>query len=254
MLWSMDILEQYRSLALEFKGVKNRVLNLIGDAHWLSDGEWKESILRSTLRDSLPRDMNIGRGFVSTLDVLSNQIDVLISPSSTPALFRDGDFTVVSPSGLLGALEVKTTATAANFTEAVRNLIGLAELVGIRFTRTNPQRHRFYGFFAYNSKLSINTALEILQREAHHNSDFAIDFICLGPRIFIRWFGGGEVRRADEEEWRAYHFPDDWAFDYFLHNVIEATCPHMGEEDRGIWYPVERKEGYQVAQLRLLAQ
>lgn len=243
----MNILEQYHALALEFQGLKNRVRNLIDSAHWPSDCEWKESILRKTLRSSMPQDLQIGRGFVSTANDVSRQIDVLITPTSTPSLFRDGDFNIVSPEGFLGALEVKTKANAENFREGVDALAFLARLVSSKLPRThqtNRERQRFYGFFAYESEVGLDTALEALQSSALGDARFALDFVCLGASRFILWSPAAYGPNPRVDEWRAYEFEDDRAVGYFLYNVIAATHPCVTQEPRGIWFPEDGKENY----------
>lgn len=46
----MDPTIHFKSLALELNALKDRVRNFIDDAHWLTDGEWKEAVLRAMLR------------------------------------------------------------------------------------------------------------------------------------------------------------------------------------------------------------
>jgi hypothetical protein len=62
----LDIESYYKSLAKELEGRKDRVRQIIGDAHWLSDGEWKEDVLVDTLTSRVPQTVCIGRGFVAS--------------------------------------------------------------------------------------------------------------------------------------------------------------------------------------------
>src|SRR4051812_43930803 len=59
-----DLLKYQESLALELRASMDRVRHLIGEAHWLTDGEHKESVLRQVLRTRLPDSTAVGRGFV----------------------------------------------------------------------------------------------------------------------------------------------------------------------------------------------
>jgi hypothetical protein len=59
-----NLIGYHSSIAEELQATKNRVRSLIGSDHWLTDGEHKESILRSVLRTRLPQSVSIGRGFV----------------------------------------------------------------------------------------------------------------------------------------------------------------------------------------------
>ena len=59
-----------------------RVRNLIGDAHWLSDGHHKEEIVREYLVRHLPQSLRVTRGFVCSTDAdtrVSPEVDVLIT-------------------------------------------------------------------------------------------------------------------------------------------------------------------------------
>ena len=74
----MDELDYFRSITLEFKALKDRVYHFIGDHHWLTVGQWRESVLRAVLRRHLPQDIGVGHGFVIMRDGPSTQIDILL--------------------------------------------------------------------------------------------------------------------------------------------------------------------------------
>lgn len=77
----MDLFAHYRAIGCEFLALKNRVRNLIGGAHFLTDGEWEESVLRAFISRHVPAHVHVGRGFVVTGDSCSTQIDVLLYDS-----------------------------------------------------------------------------------------------------------------------------------------------------------------------------
>ena len=54
------------SLAFELKAQSQRVRDLIGTKHWLSDGYHKEELLRSVLRRHSPSAVTWTRGFVTS--------------------------------------------------------------------------------------------------------------------------------------------------------------------------------------------
>ena len=111
--------------------MKHRVRNLIADAHWQTDGEWKESVLRQILRRQLPATAIVSRGFVVTERAVTHQLDVLIRHASKPVLFRDGDLVLVTPDAVLGIIEVKSRLTPTSF---VRGDVALSVL--------SPHRHQ----------------------------------------------------------------------------------------------------------------
>jgi len=103
----------------------NRVRALIGDRHWLSDGTYKEFLVREFLLRHSPRYLNICRGFIRhlELDAVSPEIDVLISdPTRHVPLFCEGDLQIVSPSSVLATFEVKSTYTSAVLRAALENV------------------------------------------------------------------------------------------------------------------------------------
>ena len=103
-----DFIAYHRSLADELKANKNQIRNLIGDAHWPSDGGHKEAILRRVLQNKLPNNFLVANGFFSDAIVPSSQIDILITDANKPTLFRNGDFVVVTPDCVKAIIEVKT--------------------------------------------------------------------------------------------------------------------------------------------------
>src|ERR1700746_1972099 len=102
----------FESLSLELKGLKNRVRNFIEDKHWQTDGEWKESVLRSFLRRNLPSNVKVGRGFVITERGASKQLDIFIYDAASPVLFADADLVFVTPDAVIGVIEVKTSVNS----------------------------------------------------------------------------------------------------------------------------------------------
>jgi hypothetical protein len=74
----MDLPAYFESISAELQAIQNRVRLLIHDAHWPTDGELKESVLRSVLRRSASQTVTVGRGFVVEHEWCSTQIDVLL--------------------------------------------------------------------------------------------------------------------------------------------------------------------------------
>src|SRR5215510_13798348 len=102
----MNVPAYYRSLTSELEAVKDRVRNFIAGNHWLTDGEWRESVLRAIMAQRLPSNVNIGRGFVITEDGPTTQCDILIYRSDRPILFRQGDLAFVTPDAVVAIIEV----------------------------------------------------------------------------------------------------------------------------------------------------
>ena len=111
----------------------SRLDELIGRDHWLSVGNYKESILRSLISNSLPRKYEVSTGFILASDregriLKSRQIDIIIWDSANYApIFRDGDFVIVPPESCSAVVEVKGKLTAKELSKSLLNIDSLIE-------------------------------------------------------------------------------------------------------------------------------
>jgi hypothetical protein len=101
---------------------------LIGGSHYPSLGQYKERLLADSIRDFLPRTVEVGTGFVMFphADInppaggqfhdplnhsafsMSRQCDILVyDVAKYPAIFRDRDFVVIRPEAVRAVIEVK---------------------------------------------------------------------------------------------------------------------------------------------------
>lgn len=241
----MNTAEYFQTLSQELRSLQNRVRNFIGGAHWLTDGEWKESVVRSMLRRHLPKSVEIGRGFIVSNTGNSQQIDVLLYSADVPVLFRDGDLVFVTPDAVLGLIEVKTKITsAAGFRKAVKQLTKNAE-----WAARNTPSEKFFGVFAYDSEVDLRVALEALSESADGNPGLVVDLICLGEREFIRWSKADPHNTHSRHGiWRAYQRLDGKAFGYFLHNAIQLLAPKSVGQNIDVWFPTEGKDAALVGE------
>lgn len=107
-----DISACLKSWSDELQSRADRVRNLIGDRHWLSDGHHKEELIREFLSRHLPPTLRISRGFVCSSEIgtpVSPEIDILISDSlGELPWFTEGRLVIAPPSAVRGCLQVKT--------------------------------------------------------------------------------------------------------------------------------------------------
>jgi hypothetical protein len=229
----MNTTQYFLSLSQELRGLQNRVRNFIEDAHWQTDGEWKESVLRSFLRRNLPKTVEIGRGFMVSSRGCSSQIDVLIYDAAKPVLFHDGDLVFITPDALCGMIEVKSSLNKALLAEAVKKVAKNIPLI------TTGRAHRLVAIFAYESSVATDDALEILCSTAGGNADQVIDLVCLGDSHIIHWWydKSGKILK----KWFSYK-PQKIASGYFLHDIIQFINPQSVEENAAIWFPPDGRE------------
>jgi len=122
-----------KSWADELLSRANRVRQLIGDAHWLSDGHHKEYVLREFLNRYLSPQLLIGRGFVRPPDearCCSPEIDIVIAdPLCHPALFCEGGLLIAPPSSVVAHIEVKSLLNKGNLRDALANQIATKHIL-----------------------------------------------------------------------------------------------------------------------------
>jgi hypothetical protein len=144
---AMNVPAYYHSLTAELEAVKDRVRNFIAGNHWLTHGEWRESVLRAMIAQRLPNSVNIGRGFVITESGPTTQCDILIYRADRPILFRQGDLAFVTPDAVVAVIEVKSTATKKVVTESLKKLAAMGRKLG------NHRDHCCLALFAYETKI-----------------------------------------------------------------------------------------------------
>jgi hypothetical protein len=217
--------------------------------HWQTDGEWKESVVRAFLRRHLPRNIEIGRGFVITEGGPSTQIDVLIYDSAKPILFQDGALVFVTADAVLAVLEVKTSLNNTTYRQAVRKLSD-----NIRLIQGQSASRRVYGLFSFEDQTSeIEDRLNELKGAGDVGVWEVIDLICLGDSTFIRfWEFDPQDDRRKLDAWRAYTLKDQ-APGYFIHNVVQQLCPESVEINKRLWYPPS-KAGRVIGEVKLMNQ
>lgn len=239
----MQTEEYFRSLSDECDTLKNRVRLLIDAAHWPTDGEWKESVLRSMVRRSAPQSVTVGRGFVVSQDRCSSQIDLLVYDNTLPVIYKDGDLVFITPSSCRAIVEVKTSVSLSEFGEAATKLGDNAE-----FVRRRALGHPlFVGIFSYGvPTIRRDHTLAALQRAAAGNSSRLVDHACLGPSKFIKYWqhdptATGRAATRTYNAWHLYNL-ERMAPGYFIHNLLVNVCRGVAAQREDTWFPRESKE------------
>jgi hypothetical protein len=241
----MDQAAYMVSLTDEITCIKDRIRHFIGDAHWQTDGLWKESILRTVLRRYLPPTLSVSSGFIVGRSGVSPQIDVLISDNTGPILFRDGEFIIVTPNQVRAAIEVKTRVKAHDLEELFSKLHRTAGLLAEGASGPRP----FLGLFAFeDEKIDAQRVLDSLHdNDSEKNSSEPIDCISFGKSFFVRFWRFDPVSgQQPVHRWHAYRI-ENLAAAYFVHNVIDHLFPYS-IFDQAALYPQDGKEVHKVAQ------
>ncbi|HCG8759707.1 TPA: hypothetical protein NKB00_004379 [Vibrio parahaemolyticus] len=234
----MNIDSYFESLSLECEALKNRVRYFIDDAHWLTDGEWKESVLRTMISRSCPDTVSVGRGFLVTETGCSSQIDILLYDNSLPVLYRDGDLVFISPSACKAIIEVKSTYNAEVYQRAVSLVASNSKIV----RDANPEHELFSGIFFYDGpERGERFTLEILRDLVGSDPNRTINHVCIGSHRFIKfWEFEPETQLPEHNSWHAYRL-DNKAVGYFLHNLLSSLANYDLIRNNNIWFPPEGK-------------
>lgn len=239
----MDIESYFRSLSAELESLQNRVRHFIQSAHWLTDGEWKESVLRSVLVRKLPDTVKIGRGFVITRQGVSSQCDILLYKASVPVLFREGDLVFLTPDAVLGIIEVKSRTDKTVLENVIDRFSGIGRKLG------SHRAHCFFGLFSYESAVGQDSdILHVLKTKCTHESNI-VDLIALGPHTFVRWWKfSPHDHDRHYEKWHAYDL-NRMAAGYFIANVIDSVSPESVGGNEWLWFPTLGKESHKTGEV-----
>jgi hypothetical protein len=136
------------SISEELASQANRVRDLIGSRHWLSDGRHKEFLLAALLERHLPAGTIAGPGFVihpDDPDQCSTEQDILVVDSTKEApVFQQGGLIICFPRTVLAAISVKTTMEKETVVDTVR---GLNTVRNVIRDCANPRSVWCGGFF-----------------------------------------------------------------------------------------------------------
>jgi len=235
----------------ELKFEKDRIRTLIGTAHWQTDGEHKESVLRRVIRNHTPEIFRIGRGFVCypSEGGSSSQIDILITPLSAHTLYRQDGLVFVTPTAAKAIIEVKTRCRRSKkFEDSVDKLANMLERVRVNSSSLFPC---WGGLFIYE-KLDHQYILETLQTVCRNNPRRAINCVCAGSNQFIRFWPDGHSESGPKVPvWHSYEIPD-LAAPYFIGNAIMDISPDTSEADVNSWFVIPNtKEEFKLSYAKL---
>jgi hypothetical protein len=243
----MNPTEYFKSISDELDVLKDRVRSIISNHHWPTDGEWKESILRTILRRHLPSTVEVARGFIiqsSRISTqISTQIDIMIIDISKPVLYRDGDLVFVTPDSVRGIIEVKTKLQPANISRAFEALANNAQIIRNMRISNGLEEYIFIGLFSYEENAPCERVLQGLKDAAQGNTKRVINHVCIGKRDFFRFWEESPNYPATptlaNHPYNAWHAYDlrDLARGYFIVNVIDAVSGNSVRRNNRLWYP-----------------
>ncbi len=247
-----NFIQYHQSIAEELTVTQNRIRDLIGNRHWLTDGERKEAAFRKVLRNHIPERFHVGKGFVCFEKGTSNQIDILITDKNHPVLFKDGELRIVTPDAVRAIIEVKTRIRGKS--ELVKILNKISDDAE-KIRNSGITSDCWAGLFAYNERgMPHDAILSAIREAAKKSKDRAINCVAMGPNQFTRFWKQGSLAGCPipGPVWYSYKL-ENLAFSYFIGNlVVDYLSWQESFGSESAWYPLtKRKEPYQKGYIGL---
>lgn len=239
-----------KSIAEELRAIQHRVRLLINN-HWLTDGHYKETILRNLLRKHLPESVLVGNGFVVSNQRASGEIDILIVDRNMPTLFKEDELLIVTPESVRAIIEVKTRIQSP---KEIKEVIGqLAERKQVAASHvSNP--NIWAGLFVYDGE-GVDRHKNLLEALYETGVDMArtIDCVAFGADTLTKYFQKGLSHNGvwPDNAWHSFHVPGV-APSMFISSLITHLMPDQKDHGSFAWdaIPSDGKRKYIVSNRR----
>lgn len=156
------------SWGIELSARQDRVRQLIGDAHWLTDGHHKEAILRDFLTRYLPRECECSTGFVRSAGAerrCSPEVDIMLfSRRIHVPYFSEGGVSIIDPASLLATIEVKSNFSTEPLREAIQN-VKRTRTLAVGGAHSPPDLWSGIFFYDVPESRTLESSVDTLGRE-----------------------------------------------------------------------------------------
>lgn len=150
----------------ELRSKVKRLDGLIGRKHWLSVGNYKESILRDLISSAIPKRFEVSTGFVAACSregelILSRQSDIFIWDSvNYSPIFRDKDFVIIPPESCRVMIEVKGRLTKTGLSKSISNYDAVLGLSKVEFSKYFLTKKLI---FAYEADSNLKSPADLVE-------------------------------------------------------------------------------------------
>lgn len=239
-----DYMNYQKSITRSFTSLKDRFRFLV--EHWLTDGGWKETLLRSVLKKHLPENFIVGQGFIVSGERASTQIDILIVSSDHPTLFKEDDLMIVTPDAVRAIIEVKTKLVGeVDISEATDKITK-----NKRLCINMPANSIWTGLFVYdeaNSETPKNLLKAVKESKVKNGTE--LNCSCFGSNFFMRNLKTERII-LNEAWWQTYNL-ENLAPSYFIGNLIGHLSGFTMHHDNSVWFPItEGKSNYATYEIK----
>jgi hypothetical protein len=248
----MSLIEYHKSTTNELLSLTNKVRNLV--QHWGEDGRYKEAVLKNIIRRYLPEKYLIGTGFVVKQTdnrgehLTSRQLDLIIYDDSSPILFKEGDFVILTADSIRGIIEIKANLQNQGLTPVIKQANENGNFI---FSgKTDKDQNFFNGVFSYegySNGFSYDT-FAANYNEADDDfralpdfSKFKVNHVSLNKDFFLKYWGN------HENPHHSLYQITDLSFPFFISNLTDTLANTHVEKNNFIWFPEDKELGF-VAQ------
>lgn len=257
--------EFQKSIGKELLTIKDRVRNLIGDAHRGEEGRYKESVLKKMIRGYLPHNLSIGSWFIvsknGAQNHISKQIDILIYDNSYPVVFRDGDFVIITQDMVKAIIEVKSKIYSS-WNNSLRNVVNnLERLEDFEILKEGIRENSVFSWiFAYEEEMEIDELTD--QNNYTWVNLKYVNHISLWNDFFFKsWIDNTNVNPHQNTavDWDLPFFNiyniAGYSFGYFLSNLLHIISNPSLEERSPFSFTIPDeygKESYLIQSIQIV--
>lgn len=255
----------YRSFSKELDVTKDRVRDIIGNAHWVSDGSHKEAILQDVMRRFIPKKYAISSGFILSNDGerCSKQLDIIVYDEASPILFGHSNFVIIPNQYVRAVIEVKTSISVeSKLTDALENLYSVQSIM-----HSNSD-NVYFGIFSYGySNFNRIGSEDVAQRVFDKIKNFyqnkrsevtilndlqflqsrTLTSLCMNGQLYgLHWNGSLQT----QPKFGLYHTADQ-SFNFFISNLLSTLDNITINRSKTLWFP-ESKESRELLKKKLI--
>jgi len=241
----MSLIEYHKDTTRQLLSLEKNVRNLV--EHWPEDGRYKEAVLKSMIRRFLPEKYIIATGFVISPTEIrgqheaSRQIDLMIYENSSPVVFKEGDFVILTPECVRGIIEVKANLLNQDVAEVVQRANENGRFI-FQAAR-DPDELFFNGIFSYNGGNVNPRRLEDLVTAGNSGflndpafPQYKVNHIALKQNRFLKYWPGEDLPHS------LYRL-EELAFAFFIANLLATLANGSIEPNNFIWFAEDKERG-----------
>jgi hypothetical protein len=241
----MNTIEFHRTTNRELKAIQDRIRTLV--PNWLEDGMYKEAVLKSAIRNFLPKNFDIASGYVIRKTgqrgnhEVSKQIDIIIYDNTYPVFFHKEELAIVTADSVRAIIEVKSSTNSENCTTTLRKSNEKGQFI---FEGSQNQTiPLFNGIFYYN--INDKTAKQIeryLKKDKLRKSSlkpvnkYTVDHIAFGENTFYKFWKG----KITEKTRNYLYTTTELSFTFFISNLISYLQTETVAKNNFLWFPIDK--------------